>query len=66
MEKDINNLYQELSENAAASTGVAEDVDDVTEASDCVTMEFLDEEISGNTGNSEKIPARRLTDSPEF
>ncbi len=68
LEKDISNLYQELSENAAASTGVmnAEDVDDVTEASDCVTMEFLDQEISGNTGSSENIPGRRLTDSPEF
>ena len=44
----------------------AEDIDDVTEASDCVTMEFLDQEISGNTGSSENIPGRRLTDSPEF
>ena len=68
LENDISNLYQELSENAAASVGVRndEDLDDVTEASDCVTVEFLDQQISGNTGNSEKITRRRLTDSPEF
>ena len=68
LEKDISSLYQELSENAAASTGAinAEDLDDVNEASDCVTMEFLDQQISGNTGNSKNISARRLTDSPEF
>ena len=69
LEKDISDLYQELSDNAAASTGVtnAKSIeDDLTEASDCVTMEFLDQEISGNIESSEKISTKRLTDSPEF
>lgn len=68
LERDISNLYQELSDKAAASTGVMseDDVENVTEASDCVTMEFLDQQISGNTRNSERINARQLTDSPEF
>jgi hypothetical protein len=68
LEKDISNLYEELSENAEAPGGVrnAEDGDVTEEADGRVTVEFLDRQISGNTKNSQKIPRRRLTDSPEF
>lgn len=64
LEKDISNLYQELSQHAAATNDLTDD--DLTEASDCVTMEFLDRQISGNTGNPKKISMRQITDSPEF
>ncbi|XP_028398293.1 pre-mRNA-splicing factor CWC22 homolog [Dendronephthya gigantea] len=63
LEKDMRNLYEELSQEAAATNHLTDD--DLTEASDCVTMEFLDQQISGNTGNSE-IFMGRITDSPEF
>ncbi|XP_046839963.1 uncharacterized protein LOC124434128 [Xenia sp. Carnegie-2017] len=58
LESDIRDLYDELSQSAGM-----EDNNDLQE-SDCVSMEFIEEQISRNSRKN--ISKKNLTDSPEF